>query len=317
MDISRRRQLSADALLLLVTAIWGGTFVMVKGAVSTYPVFQFLTIRFALASLVLAAVTRGRVRRLGWRGLAAGALIGLFLFAGYALQTVGLRYTSASKAGLITGLSVVMVPVLQSVVIRRRPAPAVLVGVVLATVGLALLTLGSGAGDGLVLERGDFIVLGCALAFALHLIAVSVFAPQMDALALTLIQVLTVGLLSLALATGEGPWSAPAPGVWLAAAFTGLLATALAFGLQNSVQRFTTPTHTALIFTAEPVFATLFGMLLADETLLPRGIVGGLLILAGTVISEVPWARRAARRRTAPGPAEDGRAPLAEGGLEK
>ncbi len=295
--ISRRRQLTADGLLLMVTAIWGGTFVMVKGAVSAYPVYQFLAIRFTLATAVLTMVAGGRLRRLGWRGLGAGALIGLLLFAGYALQTVGLQYTSASKAGLITGLSVVMVPVLQSLVIRQKPVVSAWIGVILATLGMVLLTLSSGAG--LAPSRGDLIVLGCALAFALHLIAVSIFAPHMDALALTLVQVLVVALLSLGMGLTEGPWLPPTGDVWFAATFTGLLATAVAFGVQNSVQRFTTPTHTALIFAAEPAFAALFGVFLAGETLAARGLIGGLLILAGMVVSELPWRHRRGSRTDA------------------
>ena len=292
MQTSRRRQLSADLLLLLVTAVWGGTFVMVKDAVSAYPVFGFLTVRFALATLALLPVAARRLRRLGWRGWGAGALIGLFLFAGYAAQTIGLRYTSASKTGLITGLSVVIVPLLSAAVIRRRPAAGALLGVGLATVGLVLLTLGPT--QGLAIERGDLIVLGCAVGFAAHIVAVSVFAPRMDALALTFVQVLVVAVLSLGASTLEGAWAAPTGPVWFAAAFTGVLATAVAFGSQNVVQRFTTPTHTALIFTAEPVFAAAFGVLLAGEALLARGVAGGILIVAGTVASETEWSERAA-----------------------
>lgn len=293
MKRTRRRQLTADLLLFMVTAIWGGTFVMVKDAVSTYPVYHFLAIRFALATVGLAVVAARRVRGLGWRGVGAGALIGLFLFMGYAFQTVGLQYTTASKAGLITGMSVVMVPILSALVIRRAPGRAAVVGVALATVGLVLLTLGPDTQ--LRVERGDLLVLGCALGFALHIVSVSVFAPRSDPLGLTLVQVATVAALSGAVAFGQGPRPAPTPQAWYAALFTGVLATALAFALQNSLQRHTTPTHTALIFAAEPVFAALFGVWLAGETLLHRGIAGGVLIVAGTLASEVDWSERTAR----------------------
>jgi len=292
---SRRRQLTADGLLLLVTAVWGGTFVMVKDAIRTYPVYQFLALRFSLATLVLLVVSGGRLRNLGWRGWGAGALIGVVLFAGYALQTIGLQYTSASKAGLITGLSVVMVPVLQSLMARQKAGFAVWAGVAMATAGLALLTLATV--DGLSFARGDLIVLGCALAFALHIIAVSVFAPRTDALALTFVQVLVVALLALGMGFTEAPWRAPAGRVSFAAGFTGVLATAVAFAVQNSVQRYTTPTHTALLFAAEPAFAALFGVWLAGETLTPRGLVGGVLILLGTIVNEVPWPGRPVGRR--------------------
>jgi len=115
------RQLRADLLLLLVTLIWGSTFVMVKDATASYPIFPFLTLRFGLATLALLLIGWRRLPSLGWKGVGAGVLIGLFLFSGYALQTFGLRYTSASKAGFITGLSVAIVPVLSTLLLRRRP----------------------------------------------------------------------------------------------------------------------------------------------------------------------------------------------------
>jgi|YNPNPStandDraft_1061719.scaffolds.fasta_scaffold03529_5 drug/metabolite transporter (DMT)-like permease len=287
-----RRQLGADALLLLVTLIWGSTFVMVKGAVSAYPVFPFLAIRFGLATLALVLVSGRRLRALGWRGWGAGALIGLFLLAGYAFQTLGLRHTSASKAGFITGLSVVLVPILSTVLLRRRPAPGAVIGVCMATIGLALLTLNRN----LEIALGDLLVLACALSFALHIVAVSAFAPRWDPWALTTVQVATVALGSSVIGLGgaEG-WPAPRGDTWFAAAFTGILATALAFTIQTAMQRFTTPTHTALIFAAEPLFAALFGVLLAGDLLTPAMIAGGILIVGGTVVGEIRWSQRTAQ----------------------
>lgn len=286
------RQLWADLLLLLVTLIWGSTFVMVKDATASYPIFPFLTLRFGLATLALTLIGWRRLPSLGWKGVGAGILIGLFLFSGYALQTFGLRYTSASKAGFITGLSVVIVPVLSTLLLRRRPAFGALVGVCLATVGLALLTLDHDRSVAL----GDLLVLGCAFSFALHIVAVSAFAPRMDPLALTIVQVATVTLASgiITLFT-DHPWPQPVLETWFAAGFTGVLATAVAFFVQTAMQRFTTPTHTALIFAGEPVFAALFGVLLAGEVITARGLAGGVLIIAGTVASEIRWSERTAR----------------------
>lgn len=311
MERAKLKQFWADLALLLVTLIWGSTFVMVKNAVSAYPVFPFLTIRFSFATVALVffaffryirqrRLTTPRPRVGGWQDAGAGILIGLFLFAGYALQTWGLRFTSASKAGFITGLSVVIVPVLSTTLLRRRPTTGSILGVCLATVGLALITLN----DGLSVAAGDLFVLGCAFAFALHIVSVSAFAPKMDVLFLTIVQVATVAFASAvtSLFIGFGstptaalePWPAPTPETWFAAAFTGLLATAVAFGLQTAMQRFTTPTHTAVIFTAEPVFAALFGVLLSDDVLTSQTLTGGVLIIAGMLVSEIPWSRRTA-----------------------
>ncbi len=287
----RRRQLGADLSLLLVTLIWGGTFVMVKDAVSSYPVFAFLAIRFALGLAALLLIGWRRLRTLTWRSLACGALLGLFLLGGYAFQTLGLQHTTASKAGFITGLNVAIVPLLAALMLRQKPQAGAIIGVLLATIGMALLSLS----QALQLGQGDLLVLLCAVSFALHIVGVSAFAPKADPIALTIIQVAVVTVVSalITLLSGE-PWLAPQPSVLGAAAFTGILATAVAFGVQTAMQRFTTPTHTALIFTAEPVFAALFGVWLAGDLLTARMALGGVLILAGTLISEIPWSQRTA-----------------------
>ena len=274
----------ADASLLVVTLVWGSTFVWVKESVAHFPVFAFLSLRFALAALVLAVLFGRRLRRLSWRMVGAGAAVGLFLFGGYTFQTLGLRFTTASKAGFITGLSVVLVPIFAALVLRRRPEPQALLGVVLCTLGLALLTLGPDPTP----ARGDWIVLGCAFCFALHILAVSHFAPQTDALALTVVQVTVVALLSAgtSLATEAWPWPI-SQGTYAAAAFTGVLATAMAFAIQNRVQVFTTPVHTALIFASEPVFAGIFGYWLAGERLTRQGLLGCGLILVGMLVAEL------------------------------
>jgi len=264
---------------------------MVKDAIATYPVFPFLTLRFGSATLVLLLLGWKRLFSIGWRGLGAGVLVGLFLFAGYAFQTMGLRHTSASKAAFITGLNVALVPLLSALMLGRAPKTASLLGVCLATTGLALLTLTEQFGIG----RGDLLVLFCALSFALHIVSIGAFATKMDVLAFTIIQLATVTVASLiAGLLGNASWASPTPSTWFAAGFTGILGTAAAFAIQTSMQRFTSPTHTALIFTGEPVFAALFGALIANEVLTMRNIAGGILIIAGTVLSEIRWSEKTA-----------------------
>lgn len=280
----RIKALQADLALLVVTMVWGATFVMVKEAVAVFPVFAFLALRFALAVLTTAPLLLiGQSNPIKSGELAAGCLVGLFLFAGYSLQTWGLRYTTSARAGFITGLSVVIVPVLSAVVLRRRPERGAIVGVALAVLGLGLLSWQGGLAPSL----GDLLILGCAFAFASHIVALGKFAPEMRPLPLTFGQLVAVALLSSLLA---GFLETPLPRlkghVLGAAAFTGVLATTFAFGVQTAAQRFTSPTHTALIFAMEPVFAALFGFLLAGETLGLREGIGCLCILAGMVISE-------------------------------
>lgn len=278
------RQWQADLLLLVVTLIWGSTFVLVKQAVAQFPVFAFLFLRFTIASASLAILFGKSLRGLSARNVVSGIVIGLFLLGGYGFQTVGLQYTSASKAGFITGLSVVLVPLFSTVVFRRAPARATLSGVGLATIGMALLTLEGDLRPG----AGDLIVLAGAICFALHILAVSRFAPHGDPLGLTIVQIATVAVCSgiLSLVTEPRPEEIQI-GTWLATAFTGIMATAFAFGVQNYVQRWTTATHTALVFSSEPVFAALFGFVFASERLTSLGLTGCLLILLGMLVAEM------------------------------
>lgn len=298
------RPWQADLLLLAVTAVWGGTFPMVKNATDTanggVPTYWFLAARFTLAALLLAAIFWKRLKRSPLRTWAAGGLIGLFLFAGYAFQTVGLGLTTSSKAGFITGLCVVLVPVLAVIWLGKKPAPGVWLGVATATAGLAMLSL-----DGSLLPTyGDFLVFICAIAFALHVVAISRYAGPHDPVALSIIQIATAALLSWAMHLVERGSLAPGvPGVgWLTAPANvllawlvcGVLATAAAFLLQNILQPHTTPSHTALIFSAEPIWGAVFSYLLLGEVLSPRGYIGAGLILAGMLLAELPGASKPA-----------------------
>jgi drug/metabolite transporter (DMT)-like permease len=268
--------------LLFVTAIWGVTFVQVKDAVALYPLLAFLALRFAIASVVLAPLAAPRLRSLGGRGTAAGAIIGVLLAAGFALQTEGLARTTVSSTGFITGLYVVLTPLVALAAFRDRSAPRAWGGVSLALVGLALL---SGVHRGRLL--GDGLVLASALVQACQIVAVSRFAPRYDPLALTFAELVVscVGFCIAAAAAGDlvvpRGWT-----VWGALLVTGLFASAFAYAVQSWVQQRTTATRAALVFTLEAPFAALFGYLLDGDRLGAAGWVGCAAILAGIVLAE-------------------------------
>jgi drug/metabolite transporter (DMT)-like permease len=292
-----RRQIAADGALLMVTLIWGATFVMVKDAVSAFPVFSFMALRFTLATLALAPLVlwQARRNRAPYAGprrtsraqpisvLFPSLLIGLALFTGYAFQTFGLQLTTPAKAGFITGLSVAIVPIVAALALRQPPSRNAWIGVSLATLGLALLSLTAD----LTVQPGDLLVMCCAVAYAAHILLLGHFAPRYHATQLALGQIATVAVLSVAAALIFDPRATVNGQVLFAAAFTGVLATAVAFFVQTVAQRFTTSTHTALIFAAEPVFAGLFSFLLIGEVLGARQLIGGALILAGMLIAEL------------------------------
>lgn len=300
----RIRTWQADGLLLAVTAVWGATFPLVKNATDLtaggVPTYWFLAARFTLATVLLALVFGRRLRQLPAATWGAGVLLGCFLFAGYALQTFGLAYTSSAKAAFITGLCVAIVPVLAVVWLKRKPAPGTWIGVTLATAGLGLLSLNAD----LIPTYGDFLVFLCAISFALHITGISRFGDKHDSVALAVIQIGTSGALSWIMhlldkgtlgpgVANVGWFTGPAQ-VVVATLICGVLATAAAFLLQNVLQPFTTPTHTALIFTGEPVFGAIFAYLLAGEVLTARGYLGAALILAGMLLAELPIGRQTA-----------------------
>jgi drug/metabolite transporter (DMT)-like permease len=294
-----------ELAMVAVTAVWGSTFVLVRDAVALIPPFAFIAYRFLAASLLLAATrprrTAGGPGEGQWRPLAAGAAIGLALFAGYGFQTVGLQYTTASNAGFITGLSVVLTPLLGAVLLRQSPGRWPLTGAILAAVGLAFLSLQT-----LEVRRGDALVLGCAVAFAAHILLLGRYAPHLDTYRLAVVQLGTAGLLALVWAALAGDLVAPASAeVWVALAITSVVASAGAFLIQTRAQRELSPTRTAVIITMEPVFAGLFGFLVAGERLSGRGWLGAGLILAGMLIAEL-----GGREPAAPGhPATEGGRP--------
>lgn len=271
-----------------LTALWGLTFVAVKEAVERLPVFTFLTLRFALASLslaILAALRRGRSGEGSFVKVApAGLLTGGFLFLGYAFQTAGLTMTSASRAGFITGLSVTLVPLLEAAILRRRPDRFAVFGVLMVVAGLGLMFLDV---TDLGVRRGDLLVLACALAFAAHVTAISHLGRRHEALRFTLWQTLAVSVLSVAMAAREG-WRGEglvAPVLWTLL-LTGVVVSGAGLVVQVWGQRHTTATHAAVIFSLEPVFAAVAAIWLGGEHLAARVAGGGALIVAGMLVAE-------------------------------
>jgi drug/metabolite transporter (DMT)-like permease len=268
--------------LLAVTAVWGVTFVQVKDAVAIYPLFAFLAVRFALASATLAPVAAGRLRGLGKDGLRAGAILGILLAAGFALQTAGLERTTVSSTGFITGLYVLLTPLFALVLFRVRIPAQVWGGVAFALVGLALLS-GVDAGS----STGDLLVLASTAAQALQIVMVERYANRFDAVALAFLQTAVAFALFAAIAVALGDLSVPRGWtVWSALIVTAVFASAFAYLIQIWAQRRISATRIALIFSLETVWAGLFGYLLAGDRLGWLGWSGCGLIFAGIVLAE-------------------------------
>jgi drug/metabolite transporter (DMT)-like permease len=274
----------ADLTLGTVALIWGSTFVMVQNALDSVEPITFVAARFILALALLIALFFRRVHSITRQEILAGGLMGVWLAAGYIFQTIGLQSTTTAKAGFITGLSVVIVPLLATILLRRPPGRWAVVGIIAATAGLAVLSLN----DDLGVQSGDLWVMRCALMFALHLITVAHYSPHHDSIRLSVAQIVTVAVLATGAAlVFETPLVDLPVETWGAIVFTGIVATALVFTVLIFVQRFTTPTHTALLFSLEPVFAAFFGWWWANEILGSKELIGCGLILVGMIIAEL------------------------------
>jgi drug/metabolite transporter (DMT)-like permease len=278
----------AELSLIAIAAIWGLTFTMVQDAVEQLPVLDFLGYRFTAAALLVAVIFRRPLARLSREGWRAGLLMGVFLTASYVLQTFGLEHTSASNTGFITGLFVVITPILAAVFLRERIGAVGWTAAGVSAVGLYLLS----GSHGFTL-RGDGLVLMCAVAVAAHILVTSRAAGNHDTGALLAVQLGFCGLACLAAAAPSGLHTPRGEDVWLALVVTAVFASALGFFVQTYAQRHAPPARTALILASEPAFGGLFGYLLAGDRLSTAAWLGAALIMAAIVAVELlPKLRR-------------------------
>ena len=286
------KAVKAHALLVLITFIWGATFVIVKNAVehdASPLLFNF--VRMAMAGAALGILFHRDIPRISRSSLIAGALSVVFLWLGYEFQTTGLRLTTASKSAFITGLSVVLVPVLLGLFWRRKTTTWTALGVLAALAGLFLLSVPaseSALGSWQRVNRGDLLTLGCALSFAFQIIFLGRASERYPVAQIGFLQIATAAVLMAITAPlleqSHIAWSSRV--VW-ALVLTSLLATAAAFTIQAWAQQFVSPTQTALILSLEPVFAWITSYVVLGERLGLRAGAGALLILAGVLISEL------------------------------
>ncbi len=282
----------AHLLLVLVTMIWGASFVILKAALADISPLLLNTLRMGVSALVLALLYGREFSRLNAASLRAGGIVGVCMYVGYEFQTTGLTLTTPSKSAFLTTLSVVLVPVFLTLFWKRHIRAWSVAGVALAFVGLYLLTVPTGGGGTLLnlesINLGDLLTLAGAVSFALHIIfmgrASAAHPFQQTAILQTAVATI---LMAATFPLLEKPFVTWSPRVLWAIAFTGLLSTAAAFTIQAWAQQFTPPTHTALIFSLESVFAWLTSYLVLGERLGARAALGAFLILAGVLLSEL------------------------------
>lgn len=274
--------------LLFVTLVWGSTFALVKSALDCMGPFYFLAVRFSLASIIMLLIFRKSFT--GHKIKPGYILVGVFLFLGYVFQTIGLKYTSASNAAFITGLSVVIVPFLEIIFMKRNLPLTSILGAVSSAIGLWYLT----GLHSFTMNYGDLLVLICALCFASQIITVGICAPNSDSGVIATTQVIVVAILSwlsIPIFRERVNTFISVTAIW-AIVITAIFATALAFYIQALAQKVINPTTIALIFATEPVFGGLFGYLILREVLTSTALFGAGLILFGMFITQIPERRK-------------------------
>ncbi|AKF83366.1 membrane protein [Myxococcus fulvus 124B02] len=300
--LGRLRSLQADGALVFITLIWGVTFVVVKDALSYADPFTFLSLRFGVGAVALSALAGRQV--LNPTNLRHGALLATFLFLGFALQTWGLTFTTPSRSAFITGMCVLFVPLLTLLVFRRAPKPAALVGVAMSAAGLYLLTRPAPGEGGGWLNLGEMLSLGCAVAYAAHITFTERYASKEGVLGMVAVQLWGVALMSAAclpFVTRRVEWQ---PSLVMAVLVCGLLPSAFAISVQTWAQARTSAVRAAVIYALEPVFASIYSVVLGYERLGAPEAMGGGLILLGVLVAELGspvWAWWKSRTVQAPG----------------
>jgi len=271
------------AALLVVTVAWGASFVAMKPAMDKSPVFDFLAIRFTIAAILMIIVKPKVLTAFKGKTLFYGIILGIILGFSYITQTIGLTLSTAAITSFVTGLYVILTPLLVWAIFKKKPRGIVAIGAILATVGLGFITIKEASFD-----FGQIWTMLCALGFAAHIVGLGRWSPGKDVYALTVIQLATVALVCWIGAAPDGIQQPVDGEVWFAILFTAVFATALAFFIQTWAQSIMDASRVAIILTMEVVFAALTSVAVGQEVLSLQVIFGGLLMLAAMLLIEWP-----------------------------
>ena len=275
----------AELVLVLITIIWGSTFTIVKKALLQVSPILLVALRFWIATAVVVVFMRGQFRHISFWVILKGLALSVAFLGGFVFQTLGLRDTTPSNSAFITSLSVLLVPVLGFLIYRHRPSIQTALGILVAIAGLVLLLADS---SDFGLHSGDFLTLICAFMFAFHILFLGRFVRQTNYRHLILVKLACSAVLCSVMAPLlESPIVIWDSYLLFYLIMLGVLATAAAFFLQAWAQQYSNPNHTALIFSLEPVFATIFAFIILDQSFSAKQWIGGVLILVGILVSEI------------------------------
>lgn len=293
------KKFKGELALLLTTLIWGGTFAVVKTALNSASPMVFLSLRFSIAGLLIFPFIYPKLKGLTKKNYSDGIILGFLFFAGFAAQTLGLKYTTATKSGFITGTFVVFTPIFQYIIEKKTPGKGNLIGVVLITFGLIFL---SGKGEtfaslfseiGGNFNIGDFFTLICAVFYAVYLVYLDLVSKRNDYMPLVFFQISFTAVASIVFAaflwlTGlQQPQLSFTKDLIIAIVYTSLFATIITTTLQTKFQKYVTPAKAAILFSLEPIFAAIIAFFLLNERISNFGLIGCILIFSGLLFSEL------------------------------
>ncbi|WP_416828836.1 DMT family transporter [Ectobacillus polymachus] len=280
-------QVKADIMMVVVTLFWGSSYLLMKMGLDSIQAYNMIALRFGIAFVLAGIVFYKRMIHIDFKTIKYGFVLGLILFLAMSVVAIGVNFTTISNAGFLFSLTVVFVPILLAIFFRKKPEQKVIVGVGFAIVGIALLTLNN---NGLKISAGDFLIILGALFYAIYIIVTDKLTKNVDSIALGILQLGFAGAWGLLFSfIFEKPHLPNTTESWFSILALSILCSAVGFIGQTTAQKYTTPTHTGLIFSLEPVFAALFAFIFVDEVLPARGYVGAVLVLLGVLTAKIDF----------------------------
>lgn len=275
-----------DILMLAVTMIWGSSYIFMKMGLNTIEGFNLVGLRFGIAFIIAGIIFYKRLLHIDFKTIKYGFVLGTIIFAAISTVTIGVKFTSVSNAGFLFSLTVIFVPLIVALYNRKRPETKIIVGVILSIVGIAFLTLNNNFEVG----YGDILIILGALFYAFDIIVTDKWTKDVDSLSLGILQLGFTGAWGMLFSfLFEQPHIPSTTEAWIAILALSILCSAIGFIGQTIAQQYTTPTHTGLIFSLEPVFAAIFAFIFIGEVLTAKGYIGAVLVLIGVLTAKIEF----------------------------
>lgn len=289
------KQLRSDLLLLMITVFWGASYILTKIGLNSLEPFNLTALRFIIAFCISAIVFYKHILKTDIKTVKHAFVLALILFGVFVAMTFGLKYTSASNAGFLVSLTVVFIPIISAVILNQKVEKKVMIGVCLAIIGIALLTLNTQLNVGI----GDLLCILCALLFAVHIIVTGVYTQDVDSITLSVLQLGFVALFSIVFSLFTETVKLPNTGLsWFAILALSILCTAVGYIVQTTAQQYTNASHTGLILSLEPVFSAIFAFAFLGEILSVKGYIGAAILLSGVLFAELDFKARGKSKHT-------------------